>query len=213
MMRSAREEVSACASVLATTKSTPDEPGHDHVVDRVAAGAADAAHHDARLQFPQFGCLQIDRHACLIPLGARGRRGDCLNRALPDPPPARDPNSFKNSPSASARRGRHSRRSRQPAAGRARGFEIFEAGHLRIDHQADRGRERRALARFRQALDAERPADPRLARDDRCGRVRAARSAGRRRRHHQPPADMGGVPGGAQPVARRVRESPRRAAG
>ena len=49
------------------------QAGHDHVVDRVAAGAADAAHHDAGLQFPEFGRLQIDRHACLIgwtPAGA-----------------------------------------------------------------------------------------------------------------------------------------------
>ena len=38
------------------------EAGHDHVVDRVAAGAADAADHDARLQFPQFGSFEIDRH-------------------------------------------------------------------------------------------------------------------------------------------------------
>ena len=47
----------------------PGEPGDDHVVDGVAAGAADAAHHDAGLQFPQFGSLQIDRHSLPHPVG------------------------------------------------------------------------------------------------------------------------------------------------
>ena len=47
---------------------------HDHVVDRVAARAADPADHNAGLQFPEFGSLQIDRHDCLIALGARRRQ-------------------------------------------------------------------------------------------------------------------------------------------
>ena len=38
------------------------QAGGDHVVDGVAAAAADAANHDAGLQFPQFGSLKIDRH-------------------------------------------------------------------------------------------------------------------------------------------------------
>ena len=40
----------------------PGEARRDHVVDRVAACAADAAHHDAGLEFPEFGSLEIDRH-------------------------------------------------------------------------------------------------------------------------------------------------------
>ena len=35
---------------------------NDHIVDGIAAGAADAAHHDAWLQFPQFGSFEIDGH-------------------------------------------------------------------------------------------------------------------------------------------------------
>ena len=35
----------------------PDQSRDDHVVDGVAAGAADAAHHDARLQFPELRAL------------------------------------------------------------------------------------------------------------------------------------------------------------
>ena len=41
----------------------PYEAGDDHVVDGVAAGAAHSAHHDPRLQLPQFGSLDIDRHS------------------------------------------------------------------------------------------------------------------------------------------------------
>ena len=48
--RSARQLPSAWASVLQATNSTPSRRGRDHVVDRVAAGAADAHHGDARLQ-------------------------------------------------------------------------------------------------------------------------------------------------------------------
>ena len=49
--------VSACASVLATTNSTPCRARVDHVVDGVAAGAADAEHNDAWLQVVQRGAL------------------------------------------------------------------------------------------------------------------------------------------------------------
>ena len=46
----ALDMVSAWASVLATTKSTPAQSGRDHVVDRVAAATADAEHADAGLE-------------------------------------------------------------------------------------------------------------------------------------------------------------------
>ena len=42
------------------------EPGGDHVVDRVAAGAADAEHGDPRLQLTDVGNFQIDGHGCLF---------------------------------------------------------------------------------------------------------------------------------------------------
>ena len=54
--------VSAWASVLATDEIDAGEAGGDHVVDGVAAGAADAEDHDAGLEFPEFGRFQIDRH-------------------------------------------------------------------------------------------------------------------------------------------------------
>src|SRR6185436_9630899 len=39
-----------------------DKAGLDHVVDRVAAGAANTEDGDARLEFPDVGSLQTDGH-------------------------------------------------------------------------------------------------------------------------------------------------------
>jgi hypothetical protein len=52
----------------------PGQARDDHIVDRVAAGASHAAHHNSGLQFLQLGGLQIDRHTLPHLLGARGRR-------------------------------------------------------------------------------------------------------------------------------------------
>jgi hypothetical protein len=49
----------------------PGEAGDDHVVDRVSACAADTAHHDAWLQFPQLAGIQSNRHALPLLLGVR----------------------------------------------------------------------------------------------------------------------------------------------
>ena len=38
------------------------QPRLDHVVDGIAAGAADTQHGDAGTQFPGFGCFEVDRH-------------------------------------------------------------------------------------------------------------------------------------------------------
>ena len=92
------------------------EAGDDHVVDRVAAGAADAADHDARLQFPQFGSLQIDRHILPHSVGRPPTPIRLPNAYLQGLPPTKAPNSFRNSPSTSARRAPHTRLPRAPAA-------------------------------------------------------------------------------------------------
>ena len=42
------------------------ETGGDHVVDGIAAGAADAEHGYARLELTNVGDFQIDRHVCLF---------------------------------------------------------------------------------------------------------------------------------------------------
>ena len=47
------------------------QPGRDHVVDGIAAAAADTEHGDSRLQLPDVGDLQIDGHGCLMNTRAR----------------------------------------------------------------------------------------------------------------------------------------------
>jgi hypothetical protein len=49
------------------------KPGRDHVVDCVAAAAADTEHSDAGLEFGDVGLLQIDGH-CPRPLPFLPRR-------------------------------------------------------------------------------------------------------------------------------------------
>ena len=62
MMRSAREDGQRLGVGIGDDEVDPDQSRDDHIVDGVAAGAADAAHHDAWLQFPEFGRFEIDRH-------------------------------------------------------------------------------------------------------------------------------------------------------
>ena len=85
MIRSAFDEVSAWASVLRDDELAADQAELDHVVDGVAAGAADAEHGDAGLEFPDVRNVQIDSHclasrlwapgsAVLLFMAKRGRR-------------------------------------------------------------------------------------------------------------------------------------------
>src|SRR5208283_4346936 len=89
------------------------QAGGDHVVDGVAAGAADAEHGDARLELTDVGDSQIDGHLPASSL-MRGRR----RRPAPaDPPPAvvmsrvtsrlRNLGVIRNSREAIVRRGRN----------------------------------------------------------------------------------------------------------
>ena len=43
-----------------------EQAGRDHVVDGVAAGAADTEYGDPRLELPDIGHLEIDGHGCLF---------------------------------------------------------------------------------------------------------------------------------------------------
>ena len=74
MRRSAVEELSAWASVLATMKSTPWTSAQHHVGDGVAAGAADSDDADPRAKLVDFRPDEIDAHD-LIPLN----QGKVLN--------------------------------------------------------------------------------------------------------------------------------------
>src|SRR5579883_106300 len=71
------------------------------------------------------------------------------------------------------------------------GLEMLDPGDLRIDHQADRSGESRALGRFRQAFDAERPAYADLAGDDPPRQLRQAGELASAASQDQPPRGMG----------------------
>src|SRR5207302_11218225 len=60
-----------------------DEARGDHVVDRIAAGAADAEHGDPRLELANVGHFQIDGHG--LPLVSADARAPLK---LTGPPPA-----------------------------------------------------------------------------------------------------------------------------
>ncbi len=79
---------------------------------------------------------------------------------------------------------------------------MLDMGDLRIDQQTDRRREGRALARFRQPLDPERPAGtPDLAAENPPRHLRqAGELAGAARQHNAPPGS-GRETGIRQPVA------------
>ena len=70
------------------------QAGRDHVVDRIAAGAADAEHGDARFHFANVGDRQIDGHVCLMSARAAGlalrrrRQRNCTPPNWAGPPPA-----------------------------------------------------------------------------------------------------------------------------
>src|SRR5208337_448304 len=205
MMRSAREEVSAWASVLATTKSTPESP--DTIMLLTALPPAPPTPHTmmrglSSLSSGAFKLIDMTTSSGWAPADAgvtdvlrafrvpAGGTRNLLETFLePAPDPGRVPFPLVGLP-----------------RGVARGFEVFETGHLRVDHQADRRRERRALARFRQALDSERPADAGLARNDRAHQLRQTRQLTGAAGHHQPAPDMGGVAGGLQPVAHELED-------
>ena len=197
-MRSQRDEDSAWASVLAHTNSQPMEARFDHVVDRVAAGAADAEHRDPRLQFPDVRGLQVDHDNAPSLLASRARPR--YRSAGVDPRAA---------PVFRSSRGIHRpiRREipvRVPGAGEEaggpRGSKCSDMGDLRVDQQSHGGREGRPLGGFREARDAERPPDPDLALEDRG----PATSGEADRAGSRPPSARSGVPPGrAKPALRR----------
>src|SRR5271156_1052294 len=163
MIRSAREEVSAWASVLATMKSTPTRP--ETIMLLTALPPAPPTPHTMMRGFSSLSSGALMLIVMCASLFRRPPAPFPCSHAL-GPPPRR------------GRPGFVSKTLLQPAphpcdvavvlvvAPRHRVLvrRVFEGGDLRVDHQADRGRESRAFGALRQALDAERPAHPRLRR-------------------------------------------------
>ena len=135
----------------------------DHVVDGIAAGAADAEHGNARLHLANVGDLQIDSHefASLCTGGMPRSRFLRQRRCAP-------PNSAGPPPALSWFWELGSEAFAQPSSDpchvtarschqlpRSPRFEVFKMCRLRVDQQARRHGESRALGRFRQARRAQ----------------------------------------------------------
>ncbi len=141
------------------------EPGADHVVDRVAAGAADTEHGDARLELTDVGDFQIDSHDCLFfharawstPGPGRSATGHCgVSRNavdfVPQAPSETLTKPLSDAGEIAAARATH----QKPLAAR---LKMLEMRGLRIYQQPGRYCEGRAFGRVRQPGDAERPPD------------------------------------------------------
>ena len=66
MMRSAFDSGERLGVGVGDDEVDTLKPGGDHVVDGVAAGAADTEHGHPRLQLADIGDLQVDAHGCLL---------------------------------------------------------------------------------------------------------------------------------------------------
>src|SRR5271165_6821924 len=166
MIRSAREEVSACASVLATMKSTPESP--ETIMLLTALPPAPPTPQTMMRGFNSLssGAFRVIDISCLITLGARRRRFDFPSTFVWNAPADEDPGSpleARLQPAPDPSRISAFRACVRRDA--ARGFEIFESGHLRVDQQTHRRCEGRAFARFGQAFSSKGSPDPRLVGD------------------------------------------------
>src|ERR1700730_3229057 len=166
MMRSAFDRVSACASVLATTKSQPTNPAVIMLLtafppapptpNTVIRGLSSLMSGIFRLIVIAASPERRHERRCIRPVRRRPTRsndGQSLLEALAKP-------------SSHLRKiavGPRHELSRTPR------FELFEMRHLWIDEEAGRDRERRPLGGLGKSADAERPADPHPASQDSRG--------------------------------------------
>ena len=190
-------------------KSTPQRPETIILLTASPTGAAPyPAHHDARLQFPQFGGFQIDSHLWPHDVGrppAPVNSRLLLFQAVPRRR-RRDPNSaeLKNFPSTIDQPGRHSLASRRPPMqsldDAVRNVRCPPpAGYtIRPTAAAESG----ALGRFGQT--PRRQADGRcriLIRDDRARQRREGLSSGDAPASTEPPTGVNRKPGALQSIA------------
>src|ERR1700693_1488059 len=166
-MRSAREVVSACASVLATTKSTPCRPAL--IMLLTALPPAPLTPNTVIRGFSSriSGIFRLMLMAASLMRGRVNRR---LRRV--GPRPGTDQNS-RCSEAVAKPSSDPSDVAARPCLGLPRWprTEVFEMRVLRIDEKSRYHRESRAFGGLRQARNAERPGDP----------DRAGENAGRQR--------------------------------
>src|SRR5436305_1462285 len=163
MMRSTLDRVSACASVLATTKSQPTRPAVTMLLTALPPAPPTPNTVIRGLSSLMSGIFR------LIVMAASPERRRERQRVRPvRRRPARSYDG-QNPLEALAKPSSHPR---EIAVGprhqlsRAPRFALFEMCHLRIDQEPRGDRECRTLGGFGQAADAQRTADPHLPREN-----------------------------------------------
>src|SRR5690606_33884600 len=191
--RSALDVVRACASVLATTNSTPFRPAEIMLLtalppppptpNAVMRGLSPVMSGFLRLMvmsssFPPF--LPLRRCGCRM--GLSPLQLETLSQPL----------THALEPSAGAR---------PPDTQHVPAMAALEAGHLRVDQQPDRRREGRPLRRLRQARHAKRTADAHVASEDPPRRLGQAGELACATGQHDPLADQSTEAGMVELVA------------
>src|SRR5205085_2167115 len=181
MMRSALDMVSACASVLATTKSQPTKPAVIMLLtawppapptpNTVIRGLSSRISGIFRLIV--MAASPERRRRCRRVGPVRRRPARCCDGRIPLEALAK--------PSSHLREITFRPRHELPRASR---LELLEMRHLRIDQESRCDRERRTFGRLGQAGDAERPADPYAARENTGGGLGQPRELARASGQH-----------------------------
>src|SRR5579872_7159501 len=160
MMRSAFDMVSAWASVLATTKSTPCKPAVIMLLTALPPAPPTPNTVMRGLSSRMSGIFRL-----MVMVASSSLHGRHQRPAPAGPPPAAvifrlriwGPSEALAKPLPDA--GEIAARSGHEVPLPLR-FEMFEVGRLRVDQKAGRHGKSRALGRLRQPRYAERPADP-----------------------------------------------------
>ena len=206
MMRSAFDDGERLRVGVGDDEVDAHEARGDHVVDGVAAGAADAEHGDPRLQLPDVGHFQIDASCAASSLGADSV-ADAAGLL-----PVRRTGSHRRSrfvlrapseafPKPSSDAGEIAARPCSPRCRVRRGSKCSRCGELRIDEQPGRDREGRA---FR---------CPPAARRCRAAGRAATGGSRMRRREFREAGELAGAAGEDDAAARLGRRTARRASG
>src|SRR6266498_4952793 len=185
MMRSALEMVSACASVLATTKSQPTRPAVIMLLTALPPAPPTPNTVIRGLSSRMSGIFRLIVMAASPERRRERRRVRPVRRRPARSYDGQSPLEALAKPSSHPREitvGPRHELSRAPR------FELFEMRHLRIDQEPGRDRERRALGGFGKSRDAERTADPHPASENAGGDLRQSGELARAsRQHHASP--------------------------
>src|SRR5580693_9573112 len=201
MMRSAFEVVSACASVLATTKSTPCRPAPIMLFT-----ALPPAPPTPKTVMRGFSSRMSGIFRLMVMVASSLIRGRQERPAPADPPPAAVVLDARLGPSETLAQplsdpGEIAARAIHQIPPATAGFEIFKMRGLRINQQAGRRGKGGASRRVRQSGDTQRPPDAYWPPENARGQFRQSSQLARAAGEDHAPARLGSKRGGIEPVA------------